>query len=160
MAEELQQPEEVRPEPEKVSSPEQHYTPPRQLREGEKWTVDEAIAWLETQTWESETDSTEFIRRMRDASRPDGQGMVWDGTPVLQEGFMAEELQQPEEIQPEPERGSAPERNSDPPWPQNGEKWTVEESIAWLETQTWETSDSTAFIRRMRDASRPGGPRS
>ena len=134
MAEELQQPEEVQPEPEKASSPEQRFTPLRPLREGEKWTMDEVLDWLNTQTWQSETDSTAFIRRMRDASRP--------------------------ERQPEPERGSAPELHSAPPWPQNGEKWTVEESIAWLETQTWETSDSTAFIRRMRDASRPGGPRS
>ena len=133
MAEELQQPEEVQPEPEKVSSPERHSAPPWP-QNGENWTVDEAIAWLETQTWESETDSTAFIRRMRDASRPDRQ--------------------------PEPEKVLPPERSSAPPWPQNGEKWTVEESIAWLETQTWETSDSTAFIRRMRDASRPGGPRS
>lgn len=72
MAEELQQPEEVQPEPERGSSPEQRFTPPRQLREGEKWTMDEVLDWLNTQTWQSETDSTAFIRRMRDASRPGG----------------------------------------------------------------------------------------
>ena len=155
MAEELQQPEEGQPEPERASSPEQRFTPPRRLREGEKWTMDEVLDWLNTQTWET-GDSTAFIRRMRDASRPDRQGIGWDGTPALREGFMAEEIAQPEEGQPEPERGSTPEQSSAPPWPQNGEKWTVEESIAWLETQTWQSeTDSTAFIRRMRDASRP-----
>ena len=144
MPEEMQQPEELQPEPERVSSPERGFTPPRPLQKGEKWTVEEAIAWLDTQTWQSETDSTAFIRRMRDASRP--------GRP--------REDCKPEERQPEPERVSSPEQKSSPPWSQNGEQWTVEESIAWLETQTWETSDSTAFIRRMRDASRPGRPRS
>lgn len=128
MAEELQQPEEIQPEPEKASSPEQCFTPPRQLREGEKWTMDEVLDWLNTQTWQT-SDSTAFIRRMRDASRP--------------------------ERQPEPEKVSSPELNSAPPWPRNGEKWTVDEAIAWLETQTWGSeTDSTAFIRRMRDAAR------
>ena len=74
---------------------------------------------------------------------------------------MPEEVQQTEERKPETERGSSPELKASPPWPQNGEQWTVEESIAWLETQTWEPeTDSTAFIRRMRDTSRPGRPRS
>ena len=155
MAEELQQPEEIQPEPEKVSSPEQRFTPPRQLRDGEKWTMDEVLDWLNTQTWEA-SDSTAFIRRMRDASRPDGQGMGWGGTPVLREGFMAEELQQPEEIQPEPERVSSPEQRYTPPRQlREGEKWTMDEVLDWLNTQTWQSeTDSTAFIRRMRDASR------
>lgn len=72
---------------------------------------------------------------------------------------MAEEGKQVEEVQSEPERDSSPEQRPTPPWSKNGEKWTVEESIAWLETQTWETSDSTAFIRRMRDGARPDHPR-
>ena len=138
MAEEGKQIEEVQPEPERVSGLEQRFTPPRKLKEGEKWTMDEVLDWLETQTWET-SDSTAFIRRMRDGSRPDHP----------RRDFI------PEEVQPEPERVSSPEQRPTPPWSKNGEKWTVEESIAWLETQTWETSDSTAFIRRMRDASRP-----
>ena len=155
MAEELQQPEEVQPEPEKASSPEQRFTPPRQLREGEKWTMDEVLDWLNTQTWET-SDSTAFIRRMRDASRPERQGIGWDGAPSLREVFMAEEIVQPEEIQPEPEKVSSPEQRFTPPRQlRQGEKWTVDEAIAWLETQTWESeTDSTEFIRRMRDASR------
>ena len=154
MAEELQQPEEIQPELEKVSSPERSSAPPWP-QNGEKWTVEESIAWLETQTWQSETDSTAFIRRMRDASRPDRQGIGWDRTPVLREGFMAEELQQPEEVQPEPEKVLPSEQRFTPPRPlREGEKWTMDEVLDWLNTQTWETSDSTAFIRRMRDASR------
>ena len=154
MAEEVAHPEEGQPEPEKVLPPERSTAPPWP-QNGEKWTVDESIAWLETQTWQSETDSTAFIRRMRDASRPDGQGMGWDRKPVLREGFMAEELHQPEEIQPKPERSSTPEQRYTPPRQlREGEKWTMDEVLDWLNTQTWETSDSTAFIRRMRDASR------
>ena len=139
MAEEGKQIEEGLPEPERDSFPEQRFTPPRKLKEGEKWTMDEVLDWLNTQTWESETDSTAFIRRMRDGARPDRPRGDFS----------------PEEVQPEPERDPFPEQRPTPPWSKNGEKWTVEESIAWLETQTWETSDSTAFIRRMRDASRP-----
>lgn len=138
MVEEGKQLEEVQPEPERVSGLDLP-PPPPWPQNGEKWTVDEAIAWLDTQTWQSETDSTEFIRRMRDASRSDSPRGDF----------------RPGEVQPEPERDSSPEQRPTPPWSKNGEKWTVEESIAWLETQTWETSDSTAFIRRMRDASRP-----
>lgn len=74
---------------------------------------------------------------------------------------MPEEMQQPEERQPETERGSSPEQRFTPPRPlQKGEKWTMDEVLDWLNTQTWGTGDSTAFIRRMRDASRPGRPRS
>ena len=70
MAEEGKQLEEGLPEPERDSSPEQRFTPPRKLKDGEKWTMDEVLDWLDTQTWET-SDSTAFIRRMRDASRPD-----------------------------------------------------------------------------------------
>ena len=73
MLEEVQQPEEGLPEPERVPSPEQRFTPPRPLQQGEKWTMDEVLDWLNTQTWGT-GDSTAFIRRMRDASRPDRQG--------------------------------------------------------------------------------------
>ena len=144
MAEEGKQLEEVQPEPERDSSPEQRFTPPRKLKDGEKWTMDEVLDWLNTQTWET-SDSTAFIRRMRDASRPDHpRGDV-----------------RPEEVQPEPERVSGLELPPPPPWPQNGEKWTVDEAIAWLDTQTWQSeTDSTEFIRRMRDASRPDHQRS
>ena len=69
---------------------------------------------------------------------------------------MAEEGKQIEEGLPEPERVSGLDLPAPPPWPQNGEKWTVDEAIAWLDTQTWQSdTDSTAFIRRMRDGSRP-----
>ena len=140
MAEEGKQLEEGLPEPERDSSPEQRLTPPRKLKEGEKWTMDEVLDWLNTQTWQSETDSIAFIRRMRDASRPNRPRGDF----------------RPEEVQPEPERDSSPEQRFTPPRKlQEGEKWTMDEVLDWLNTQTWETSDSTAFIRRMRDASRP-----
>jgi hypothetical protein len=35
--------------------------------EPEKWSLDEAIAWLDNQSFETEGDSTAIVRQMRDA---------------------------------------------------------------------------------------------
>ena len=139
MADEGKQLEGGLPEPERVSGLDLP-PPPPWPQNGEKWTVDEAIAWLNTQTWET-SDSTAFIRRMRDGARP-----------ARPRGDF-----RPEEVQPEPERDSSPEQRFTPPRKlREGEKWTMDEVLDWLNTQTWQSeTDSIAFIRRMRDASRP-----